>query len=165
MDRAFATVETRGEHDAKCVPQLSLGSLLSLNNWRRRRRRRLRQRERQKSNRFDKQQTFLCPSLHDYNVKVPKFNSKNIYQHLTRWNKRDKVWGSANSLFRGRFRSRRRRCCLSSPLAIFPVPRDSPRSLCQSYLGLVSSQFFFYCRIVSCLITERCISWDQRQWW
>ena len=32
----------------------------------------------------------------------------------TRWNKRDKVWGSANSLFKWRFRSRRRRLCLSS---------------------------------------------------
>ena len=41
----------------------------------------------------------------------------NICQHLTnwtRWNKRDKVWGSANSLFKWRFRSRRRRCCFSS---------------------------------------------------
>ena len=26
--RAFATVETRGEQDAKCVPQLSLGLLM-----------------------------------------------------------------------------------------------------------------------------------------
>ena len=35
-------------------------------------------------------------------------------QHLTNltgWNKRDKVWSSANSLFKWRFRCRRRRCC------------------------------------------------------
>ena len=41
----------------------------------------------------------------------------------TRWNKRDNVWGHANSLFKWRFRSRRRRrlCCLSSLLAnLFP---------------------------------------------
>ena len=29
------------------------------------------------------------------------------------WNKRDKVWSSATSLFEWRFRNRRRRCCLS----------------------------------------------------
>ena len=29
----------------------------------------------------------------------------------TRWNKRDKVWSSVNSLFKWRFRSRRRCCC------------------------------------------------------
>ena len=41
------------------------------------------------------------------------------YQHLTnwtRWNKRDKVKSSATSLLEWRFRSRRRRCCLSSLL-------------------------------------------------
>ena len=32
----------------------------------------------------------------------------------SRWNKHDKVWSSANSLFQWRFRCRRRRCCLSS---------------------------------------------------
>ena len=40
---------------------------------------------------------------------------KNICQHLTnwtRWNKRDKFWGSANSRRKWPFRSRRRRCCL-----------------------------------------------------
>ena len=44
-----------------------------------------------------------------------EFNFKNICQHLTkqtRWNKRDKVWSSANSLFNWRFRSRRLRGCL-----------------------------------------------------
>ena len=45
-----------------------------------------------------------------------EFNSRKICQHLTkwtRWNKRDKVWSSATSLFKWRFRSRRRRCSLS----------------------------------------------------
>ena len=83
-------------------------------------------------------------SLHDYDVKIPdvKFcggrehktttfslfswtsmqsfriqlqNKKS--QHLTnwtRWNKRDKVWSRANSLFKWRFRNRRRGRCLSS---------------------------------------------------
>ena len=39
-------------------------------------------------------------------------------QHLTnwtKWNKRDKVWSSATSLFKGRFRSCRRRCCYKVP--------------------------------------------------
>ena len=39
-----------------------------------------------------------------------EFNSRNICQHLTNWtswNKRDKVWSSANSFFKWRFRSRR----------------------------------------------------------
>ena len=46
-----------------------------------------------------------------------KFNSRENCQHLTnwtRWNKRDKVWSSATSLFKWRFCSRRRRCCLIS---------------------------------------------------
>ena len=46
-----------------------------------------------------------------------EFNSRIVCQHLTnwtRWNKRDKVWSSANPLFKWRFRNRRRRCCLSS---------------------------------------------------
>ena len=46
-----------------------------------------------------------------------ELNSKKYCQHLTNWttwNKRDKVWGSATSIFKCLFRSRRRRCCLSS---------------------------------------------------
>ena len=46
-----------------------------------------------------------------------EFSSRNNCQHLTnwmRWNKRDNVWSSATSLFKWRFRSRRRRRCLSS---------------------------------------------------
>ena len=46
-----------------------------------------------------------------------EFNSRRNFQHLTnwtRWNKRDKVWSSATSLFKWCFRSRRCRCCSSS---------------------------------------------------
>ena len=54
-----------------------------------------------------------------------EFNSRKICQHLTNWtswNKRDKVWSSANSLrerrkssllFKWRFRGRRHGCCLT----------------------------------------------------
>ena len=48
-----------------------------------------------------------------------EFNSRKDCPHLTnwtRWKKRDKVWGSATSIFKWRFRSRRRRWCLSSLL-------------------------------------------------
>ena len=48
-----------------------------------------------------------------------EFHSKKSCQHLTnytRWNKRDKVWSSANFFFQWRFRSRGRCHCLSSPL-------------------------------------------------
>ena len=88
------------------------------------------------------------PSLYDYNVKLPnftfcgghehkatnfsfsfpelrysllKFNSTKNYQHLTKWSKWikcDTVWSSATSLFKWRFRDRRRRCCLNSLLNI-----------------------------------------------
>ena len=87
----------------------------------------------------------FLPSLHDYNVKVPnftfcrgrekkdnnflfrflnfdtysplKFNSK---KGLPKFDevKGDKVWSSTNSLFKWRFCSRRRRCCLSSLLTL-----------------------------------------------
>ena len=82
------------------------------------------------------------PSLHDYDVKMPnfsfcegrehgngflllflnfdtvsEFNFRKNCQDLTNWmrqNKRNKVWNSATSLLKWRFRSRRHRCCLSS---------------------------------------------------
>ena len=66
-----------------------------------------------------------CPQNNRYSARWEiwysplEFNSRKSRQHLTnstRWNKRDKVWSSANSLFKWRFRSRRRRCCLSSLL-------------------------------------------------
>ena len=50
-----------------------------------------------------------------------EFNSRKNCQHLTkwtRWNKRHKVWSSSTSLFKRRFRGRRRRCCLSSLLTL-----------------------------------------------
>ena len=52
-----------------------------------------------------------------------------------RWNKRDKVWGSASSLFKWRFRRRsrrrrrRRRCCLSSLFTSPWFPALSPTHL------------------------------------
>ena len=93
------------------------------------------------------------PSLHDYDVKTLNLafcggrerKTTTLYfvsytsiqsfriqlhkklQHLTnwlRWNKRDKDWGSAYSLFKLRFRCRRRRRCLSSPFC-FPDYRDN----------------------------------------
>ena len=45
-----------------------------------------------------------------------ELNSRNVCQHLTnwtRWNKCGKLWSSANSLSKWRFRSRRLCCCLS----------------------------------------------------
>ena len=113
---------------------------------------RWRQRERQKSNRLRqaKQQlctcmtlfcTFLCRrctttthvnkrkklsfSFPELWCSPLEFNSKKNWQNLTnetRWNKRDKVWGSANSLFKWRFRSRRRRRCVNSLFLPQPAP-------------------------------------------
>ena len=45
-----------------------------------------------------------------------EFNSNKIRQHMTnwtRWNKRREVWNSKKSIFKWRFRSRRRRECWS----------------------------------------------------
>ena len=59
----------------------------------------------------------LSFSLPELRCSPLQFNSKQICQHLThytRWNKRDKVWGSPNSLFKWRFPSRRRRRCVNS---------------------------------------------------
>ena len=50
-----------------------------------------------------------------------EINSRRICQHLTnltRWNKRDKDWSSANLLFKWRFRSRLRLWCLTLPKTI-----------------------------------------------
>ena len=96
------------------------------------------------NNNFARASRFLyisLPSLHDYNVKVPNFTFcrgreqttttffffselqsfriqlQKICRYLinwTSWNKRDKFWSSANSLFEWRFRNRRCRCCLRS---------------------------------------------------
>ena len=107
-------------------------------------RRRRRQRERQKSNRFIRHCTtttwkcLISRFVEDGNTRQQlsfsfpelwysplEFNSRKIWQHLTNWNKCDKVWSGANSLFKWRFRSRRRRCCLSSPKS--PLQRKEIR--------------------------------------
>ena len=66
-----------------------------------------------------------------------EFNSRKICQHLTNsmsWNKRDKVWGRANSLFKWRFCNRHwRRCCLSfliSYLSFLPTFNCNNKSMC-----------------------------------
>ena len=51
-----------------------------------------------------------------------EFSSRKSCQHLrnwTRWTKRETVWSRATLLFKWRFRSRRRRCCLSSLLLCY----------------------------------------------
>ena len=84
------------------------------------------------------------PSLHNYDVKLPNFTSYGRHEHetttfpglrlsplefkyrkicqkmtnWTRWNKRDEVWSRAISLFKWRFRSRRRCCYLSYLLTL-----------------------------------------------
>ena len=84
---------------------------------------------------------FSLPLLHDYNMKLSNLMfcrgweqktttfffyswtlmqsfifQKNLptFDELTRWNKQDKVWGSANSLFKWRFRSCHHRRCVNS---------------------------------------------------
>ena len=57
------------------------------------------------------------PQLSELWNNLLEFNSKKNFQHLTnwtRWIKRDKVWSSAASLFKWRFRSRCCRCCSRS---------------------------------------------------
>ena len=129
----------------------------------------------------------FLPSVRDYDVKLPNFTFfggrehkttsfyffswtlmqsfriqlKKNCQHLTKWtryNKRDKVWNSANSLFKWRFRGLRRRCCLSSlwvkqpvylpfvliHVSCFPVFILTPHLYCsfkQFFVSLVSSRW------------------------
>ena len=56
-------------------------------------------------------------------------NSRKICEHLTnwtRWNKLDKVWSSAYSLVKWRFRCHPRRCCLSSLITeVFILEKQS----------------------------------------
>ena len=71
----------------------------------------------------------LSVSFPEFWCSLLKFYSKKYCQHLTkwtRWNKRDKVWSRATSLFNWRFRSRRRRRCLSSLLTLWRVPSNDP---------------------------------------
>ena len=66
-----------------------------------------------------------------------EFNStpKTFATNLTRWNKRDKVWGSANSLFKWRFRSRRLRRYVNS--LFFPATHDHWFCSVSSFLFLI----------------------------
>ena len=71
---------------------------------------------------------------------LSEFNSRKNCKHLTnwtRWNKRDKVWSSATSLFKWRFRSRHRRRCLSSLMTHDTVKAKIPEMLKQE-LGWVT---------------------------
>ena len=112
------------------------------------------------------------PSLHNYNVKVPKFmfcrgrntrqqlsfpfpklwhsllefNSRKICQHLmnwTSWNKCDKVWSTVNSLFKWRFHSRPCHCCLSSLILIAKVIRKNVNRM-KCTQSHTSDNFFSY---------------------
>ena len=56
---------------------------------------------------------FSWTLIQSFRVQLPKKNCQHL-TNLTRWNKRDKVWGSANSLVKWRFRNCRRRCHLKS---------------------------------------------------
>ena len=73
-------------------------------------------------NTWDKNFLFFSWTL----IQSLEFKSRDICQHLTNWmswNKRDKVWGRANSLFKCRFGNRRwRRCSLSSLKSYLSFP-------------------------------------------
>ena len=55
---------------------------------------------------------FFWTSIHSFRIQLQKICRYLI--NWTSWNKRDKFWSSANSLFEWRFRNRRCRCCLRS---------------------------------------------------
>ena len=87
----------------------------------------------------DKNFLFL---FQNFNTILQNSTPKKIWPHLTnytRWKKGDKVWDNANSLFKWRFRSRRRRCCLSCPF----LP-SSVTKLCIRYPRDLSNLFFFF---------------------
>ena len=68
-------------------------------------------------------------SFPEFRYSLLEFNPRKNCQHLTNFNnempnKRDKVWSSANLLFKWRFRSLRRRCCLSSLKSSLPRRRS-----------------------------------------
>ena len=67
-----------------------------------------------------------------------EFNSRKNCQHLTNWtswNKRDKVWSSANKLFQWSFRCRRCLCCLSSLLANWQIGASKITRSSHAFLG------------------------------
>ena len=81
-----------------------------------------------------------------------EFKSRDICQHLTNWmswNKRDKVWDRANSLFKCRFGNRRwRRCCLSfliSYLSFLPTFNCNNKSMrhCRSISTYILPSIFY----------------------
>ena len=55
---------------------------------------------------------FSWTSIQSLRIQLRKI--RHYLPNWTRWNKRDEVWSSANSLFKWHFCSRRRPCCLSS---------------------------------------------------
>ena len=55
----------------------------------------------------------LSFSFRDLRYSPSEFNARKIRQYSTNWNKPDKDWSGANSLFKWRFRNHRRRCCFS----------------------------------------------------
>ena len=67
--------------------------------------------------REEKKTTFFFFSwtlIQSFRVQVQK-NLPTFDKNWTRWSKREKVWSSANALFKWLFRSRRRRCCWKLP--------------------------------------------------
>ena len=56
---------------------------------------------------------FFWTSIQSLRIQLQKKNCQDL-TNWTRWNKRNKVWSSANWLFKWRFRSGRRCCCLNS---------------------------------------------------
>ena len=92
--------------------------------------------------REDKTTTFFFFSwilMQSFRIQLHK-----ICQHLpttwTKWNKRDKVWSRANLLFKLRFRSRRRPCCLSALLDLNLGLKNSNKEGKQWYIYFVSSR-------------------------
>ena len=57
---------------------------------------------------------FFWTLLQLFRIQLQKKKIANIWRNWMSWNKRDKVWSSANSYFNRLFLSRRRRCCFSS---------------------------------------------------
>ena len=75
-------------------------------------------------------------SFHELWYSPLESNSSQIRQHLTnwtRWNKRDRAWRSANTLFNWRFRSCRRRWTLLK-LSINEVRREGKRAYARGEL-------------------------------
>ena len=56
---------------------------------------------------------FFWPLIESFRIQLQQKNCQD-FTNWARWNKRDKVWSSATSLFKQRFCRRRRCCCLNS---------------------------------------------------